>query len=172
MGWKAGFTVWMAAGLAGVLPAAAQEAPRRVRVGVYDNRAIAIAYAHSPLSPIAQKMRELREAKAAGDTARAKELEAWAKKHQRQLHRQGFGRVPVDDLLALVKDRLPEAARKAGVDIIAWQCDYCPANAEAVDITNELASLFEPSQRALRFLADLGNHPPLDLDEIEQHQDQ
>lgn len=50
-----------------------------LRVGTYDNRAITIAYANSDLLPFAENMAEFKAAKAAGDTARAKELEAWAR---------------------------------------------------------------------------------------------
>ena len=41
-----------------------------------------------------------------------KELEAWGEQHQRQLHFQGFGRVPVDDSLAPVKDQFAKLARE------------------------------------------------------------
>jgi hypothetical protein len=93
--------------------AISQESKPRLRVGVYDNRAIAVAYAPSKYNLVQDKMKQYEEAKKAGDSARAKELQDWGAKHERQLHRQGFGRVPVDDLLAHVKDRLPEIARKA-----------------------------------------------------------
>ena len=151
--------------------ARAEQPARKLRVGAYDNRAIAVAYGASKYNPVAAKMKEYKKAKAADDTARVKELEAWGEKHQRQLHRQGFGRVPVDDLLAHVKDRLPEVARKAGIDIIAWQCDYAGSNAEVVDITRELVLLFEPSEKTLRTVEELKKHAPVDLDEIEQHHD-
>jgi len=149
-----------------------QEAPRKVRVGVYDNRAIAVAYAPSKYNPTGKKMEEYKKAKAAGDAKLVKELETWGPKQQRQLHRQGFGRVPVDDLLAHVKDQLPEVARKKGIDLIAWQCDYSGLNVEVVDITNELVSLFEPSEKTLRIVEELKKHDPIDLDEIENHHDE
>jgi len=65
--------------------------------------------------------KEHEKAKAAGDTKRVKELEAWGEKQHRKLHRQGFGRAPVDDILAHVKDKFPEVACKTGVNVIAWQ---------------------------------------------------
>ena len=76
----------------------AEEAPTKLRVGTYDNRAIAVAYASSKYNPVSEKMEEYEKAKATGDVERAKEMEAWGKKHQRQLHRQGFARVPADEL--------------------------------------------------------------------------
>lgn len=163
--------------VAGLVQSAASAAPEAVqeqaklRVGVYDSRAIAVAYVHSPYSPTSGKMKEYEEAKAAGDEARVKELEAWGEKHQRQLHRQGFGRVPVSDLLEHVKDRLPELAEQIGVDVIAFECNYLGPNVEEVDITVELAKLFDDSERTLETIEQLRQMDPLDLDEIEAHHD-
>jgi hypothetical protein len=149
--------------------ASAAEPASNLRVGIYDNRAIAVAYAASKHNPVAGKMKEHKEAKAAGDTERVKELEAWGKKHQRQLHRQGFGRVPVDDLLTCVKEKLPEVAEDGGVDVIVWQCDYSGPNVEVVDITKELVQLFDPSEKTLKTVAELKKHDPIDLDTVEEH---
>ena len=145
------------------------EPPPKLRVGVYDNRAIAVAYALSTFNPVKQNMEEYEKAKAAGDQKRVKELEAWGEKHQRQLHRQGFGRVPVDDLLGHVKDELPDVARKMDIDAIAWHCNYASADVEQVDITMELVMLFDPSKRVLKTVEELRKHDPVDLDVIEQN---
>jgi hypothetical protein len=145
------------------------EGAKKLRVGVYDNRAIAIAYAPSKYNPVAAKMKEYREAEEAGDAEKMKELKSWGETHQRQLHRQGFGRVPVEDLLAHVKDKIPEVAKKARVDVIVFECTYAAENVEVVDVTMELAALFEPSEKTLKILQDLKDNPPVDLDTIEKH---
>ncbi|MHC4414881.1 MAG: hypothetical protein ACYS0G_06320 [Planctomycetota bacterium] len=156
----------------GAFSVARSHEPRAgLRVGVYDNRAIAVAYATSRFNPVSEKMAEFEKAKAAGDAKRVEELEAWGEKHQRQLHRQGFGRVPVDDLLAHVKDELPEVARKTGIDAIAWHCDYASADVEQVDITTELVMLFDPSKKTLKTVQELRKHEPVDLDVLEQGHD-
>ncbi|MHC5002294.1 MAG: hypothetical protein ACYTJ0_04150 [Planctomycetota bacterium] len=138
-----------------------------LRVGVYDNRSIAIAYAASAYNPVGQKMKAYEAAKAAGDTELVEELEAWGEKAQRQLHRQGFGRVPVGELLAHVKDRLPEVARRAGVDAIVWQADYLTPHVEKVDVTMELVQLFEPSEKTLTWAKQIREQPFVDLDELD-----
>jgi hypothetical protein len=148
--------------------ASPQGTGRKVRVGTYDNRAIAVAYAASRFNPVKERTAEYERAKQAGDTERAKELEAWGEAHQRALHRQGFGRVPVGDLLAYVRDRLPELARRSGLDLIAWQVDYSAPDVEVVDVTDELVQLFEPSDRTLATVAEVRKHDPVDLDVIEQ----
>lgn len=157
--------------MAAVTPVRSQEAAAKVRIGTYDSRAVAIAYAASGFNPVAEKQRELKAAKAAGDRKKIAELEAWGPAHQRALHRQGFGRVPVDDLLAHVAGRLPEAARKAGVEAIVFECNWSSPGLEVVDVTDALVALYAPSERTLAMIADLKKHPPLDLGELEKHQD-
>jgi hypothetical protein len=153
-------------------PADSQPAPRGpVLVGIYDNRAIAVAYAASAHNPVGARMQEYEAAKLAGDAARMQELEAWGQKHQRQLHRQGFGRVPVDDLLACVRDGLPEVARAAGVDAITWSCAYAAPGVEVVDVTHRIVALFDPSPATLRTISQMKGVEPLDLDAIEAQRD-
>jgi hypothetical protein len=149
------------------LPLAAQQP---LRIGVYDTRAVAVAYTHSEHArgPLRAKMEEHKAAKAAGNTAKIKELEDWGQTRQRQLHRQGFGRVPVTDLLAHVKDRLPEAAARAGVQAIASDCDFLAPGVQIVDITDEIVRLYDPSPRVLSIVKDMKGKAPISLDEIEK----
>jgi len=55
---------------------------------------------------------------AAGDTVGMHEINDEMEALQRKLHRQGFGRVPVDDLLEPIADRLPEPATGLDLDEI------------------------------------------------------
>ena len=147
-------------------------APERetVKVGTYDNRSIAIAYASSDFNPVGQKMKEFEEAKAAGDEARVAELEAWGPKHQRELHRMGFCTMPVNELLDHLEDRLPELAEELGVDVITRECDYTGPDVEVVDVTDALVRLFDPSEKALRWAAEIREKAPLHLDDLD-HED-
>jgi hypothetical protein len=137
-------------GSLGALAAApADDRPQaaKVRVGTYDNRAIAVAYAASTFNPVAAKMKEHKAAKQAGDAAKVAELEAWGKSHQRMLHFQGFGRVPVSDLLEHVKDGVAKVAADRGLAVITMNCDYVAADIEVVDVTDDLVELFHPTDR-------------------------
>mgnify|MGYP000933788105 CR=1 FL=1 len=149
-------------------PLAAQQQP--VRIGVYDTRAIAVAYAHSSYNqePLKAKMKEFEAAKAAGDTARVKELDHWGQTQQRKLHFQGFSRVPVADLLVHVKDRLPEAAARANVQAIAADCDYLAPGVETIDLTDELVRLYNPSPRVLSIVKDMKGKAPLPIEEVDK----
>lgn len=139
-----------------------------IRIGTYDSRAVAIAYAGSRFNPVGQKMKEFEAAKQAGDAARVKELEAWGQQHQRQLHRQGFARVPVTDLLEHVKDRLPALAERLNLDAIAFDVNYRGEGVEAVDITMELVALYDPSEQSLKWAKEAMKREPVGLDEVEK----
>lgn len=152
-------------------PCAAQ-APGKAgppRFGTYDTRAIAVAWAASRHNPAAGWRAELEKARAAGDRDAVAALERRGRDLQRQLHFQGFGRVPVDDLLAHVRDRLAEVAAASGVQAIAMQCDWVAPGTSVVDITGAIVALYDPSPRTLNIIRDLKNRPPLPLDKIEEH---
>ena len=141
----------------------------KIRIGVYDSRAIAIAFAPSKYNPVKEKMKKYQQAKADGDKKKMKELEEWGKKHQRQLHRQGFSIVPVDDLLEHVKDQMDDVAKKVNVVVIVRKCDFVGNNVEIVDVTDQLVELFNPSEKTLKFVRSIKDKPGVDLDEVEKH---
>lgn len=141
----------------------------KVRIGVYDSRAIAIAFAPSKYNPVKENMKKYQRAKADGDKNKVKKLEEWGKKHQRQLHRQGFSIVPVNDLLEHVKEEMEGVAKKANVDAIVRKCDFVGNNVEVVDVTDELVKLFDPSEKTWKFVRSIKDKPGVDLDEVEKH---
>lgn len=140
-----------------------------LRVGVYDNRAITVAYAHSEFNPVEEKMKAHAQAEAEGDSDKMEEIEAWAERHQHELHLKAFCHAPVDDLLAHVEDRLPEVAKEAGVDVIARACDYVGEDVESVDVTMELVALFDPGEEALRTIEQMEGVEAVPLADIERH---
>ena len=73
----------------------------KIRIGVYDSRAVAVAYAPSEWNEkrLKEKMAEMEKAKSAGEAKKIAELEAWGNDQQAKLHRQGFSTAPVDDIL-------------------------------------------------------------------------
>ncbi len=144
-----------------------------IRVGIYDSRAVAVAYAHSDYfrNLLDEKKQELEKAKSAGDTDKVKELEALGPEMQHKMHLQGFGSAPVRDLLEPVKDSLPKIAKSCGVDIIVsrWLIDYQAPNAELVDITDEMIEPFKPNERVWKIVESLKKQPPVPEAEITKH---
>jgi hypothetical protein len=118
----------------------------KIRIGTYDNRAIALAFFASRFNPTAEKRAAYEKAKAAGDQAKMKELEAWGPRFQRQLHFQTFGRAPVDDLLEPVKDRIAKLARDKQLAAITMNCDFTSEQVELVDVTEDLVKLYDPPE--------------------------
>lgn len=143
--------------------------PPKIRIGTYDNRAIAIAFARSKYHQFPKKkMQEYQKAKEAGDTERVEELEQWGKTQQRKLHFQGFGRFPVDNILKHIEDELPAIAQKEGLDAIVFGMDYSADNVEIVDVTMELVELFDPSEKTLGIIASLRKKGPIPFETLDK----
>src|SRR5262245_46738177 len=126
--------VWLVANGEPVKP---ERVNTKIRIGTYDNRAIAVAYAASKWNPVREKMAEYQAAKKAGDAARQKELEAWGEEQQRVLHFQGFGRVPVADLLKPFEKQIMKLADDKQLAAITMQCDFVASDVEVVDVTDD-----------------------------------
>jgi hypothetical protein len=164
-------------GFSGTLATGADPAKKPMRVGTYDSRAVALAYYRKFYrSPeFTARMKTLEEArdaaKAAGDHEKAKKLEAEGKAEQEHSHSQVFGSAPIDDIVAKIKDQLPQIAKQAGVDMIVskWSITYRSADAEVVDVTEPMAQLFHPDTETLKILRDLTKHQPVSAEELKQH---
>jgi hypothetical protein len=137
-----------------------------VRIGIYDSRAIALAWSASRFNDVGEKMKQLEEAKKTGDKKKIDELEAWGASHQRMLHFQGFGRVPVSDLLEPVREGMGNLVREKGLAAITMHCDAVAEGATTVDVTEDLVRLYEPPARTLQWIAQLKDHEPVSLVEL------
>ncbi len=144
----------------------------RVRVGIFDSRAVAVAYAASAShnQKTKQLMDEHAKAKASGDTATAKRLEAQGKAGQKQMHLQGFGTASVANILDEIRDQLPEIAKKAGVDLLVskWDLAYQAPGTETIDVTQAIIEPFEPSAKTLKIVKELDNHRPIPAAQLEK----
>jgi hypothetical protein len=151
---------------------------RPVRVGVFDSRAVALAYYRKFLrtpefTARIQKLKEERDrAKAAGDEAKAKQLEAEGRGGQENVHSQVFGSAPIDEIMAKIRDQLPAVAKQAGVDLIVskWSIAYRSADAQFVDVTEPLAKLFQPDEATLKMIREIPKHPPVSAEELKKHE--
>jgi hypothetical protein len=152
--------------------AAAEESATKptIRIGVYDSRGIAIAWARS--AEFNQGLMKLRadfeQAKAQGDTAQARKLESEGQAMQVRMHLRGFSTAGAGDLLAKVADKLPAVAREARVALIVskWELPYKDATVEVIDVTVAVAKLFMPDEQTLKTLSELAAQPPVPLDEL------
>ena len=160
--------------------APAQETGASARVGVYDSRAVAVAFGHSEVyeatvgKQLAAMTAEYNAAKAAGNQKRVAELEAQGQARQKLLM-QGFSTAPVDDILKFIQDKIPAIAKAAGAGPIVskWDRDALAKykSAELVDVTMPLVNAFHPNERQLKFAIDIQKLAPIPLDEAEKMTD-
>lgn len=146
-----------------------------LRVGVFDSRAVAVAYAGSEeFSRGLRKMKdEYDKAEAAGDTQKMEQLKEAGKTGQQRAHEQVFSTATVGNILAEIKDQLPAIAQKAGVDVIVskWDIVYQVPGTEFVDVTRLLVEPLHPSEKALRTIKELEKHAPIPLEEARNIKD-
>lgn len=142
------------------------------RIGTYDSRAIAVAFAGSAAQ---RKMMEPlkvahKKAKLAGDHVEVRRLEAEGKALQDKAHRQAFSTAPVDDLLEFIADALPEIRRAAGVTTLISMWDEKMLarypGAEKTDVTDSLVDAFQPLERQRKTIAEIRKQKPLALDKM------
>ncbi|NQT94653.1 MAG: hypothetical protein HQ559_17995 [Lentisphaerae bacterium] len=158
-----------------------EHADARPRVGVYDSRAIAIAFVGSEVykatdgKALADLKAEYDKAKAEGDQDRMAELEAKGKAQQALLHKQGFSTAPVDGMLAHIKNQMAGIAEDAGVEAIVskWDKEALAKHqgAELVDVTMPLVDAFKPNDRQRKSAIGIQEHPPISLKEAEKIDD-
>lgn len=166
----------LAVGIAAIAAsAAAQPAPRPAaenateRIGTYDSRAIAVAYAGSQFQKA--KMNDLvsqqQQAKKAGDEKEVAKLEAEGRAWQAQLHRQGFGTAPVDELLAHIANEVPRIQQDAGVTrlISKWNKSELKRHPSAaqIDVTMTLVDAFHPNELQRMRAIEIQTKPPVKL---------
>ena len=137
-----------------------------IRVGIFDTRAVALAYGRS--AGFHEWVRTLKkraeQAKADGDDQLLAHLEAEGEAKQEELHRQVFGGAPIDEILASIEGSLPEVARSADVDVIVTGVLYQAPGVTIVDVSREMAAPFEPDEKTLEILEQLLVTPPVEME--------
>ncbi len=141
-----------------------------VAIGIFDSRAVAMAWARGGTFQkkfVAMKA-ERDAAKAKGDDKRVAELEKEGPALQDRLHRQVFGNEPIDAVLKVIEKDLQGIARAAGVDIQVskWEIAYQSPDAKMIDVTWELVNLFKPDEETRKLIKELLKTQPLPADEL------
>ena len=153
-------------------------APSPVRVGVYDSRAIAIAYSHSEFmaKTLATLKKERDDAKAANDTAGVTAAEKKGAALQSRFHQQGFSTASVANLLEPIAAELPKIAQAAQVDLLVskWDVSWQKEGVAFVDVTKAMCEPFHPDANVQKMIEDVPNHEPLPLyatnwEQVDQH---
>jgi hypothetical protein len=153
----------------------AQSKDNTLRIGVYDSRAIAVAWGNSAefQKTMESVTADYKKAKAAKDDKRVKEIDTQMKAKQRRAHEQGFSTGSVANIMANIKDSLPAVAKKAGVDVIVskWEVNYQSPEIKVVEVTDDLVALFHVSAKGLEWLKGIKDHAPLPIEQITDDMD-
>jgi len=154
---------------------AQDKAPKtQERIGVYDSRAVAVAFYGSPvhMEQLRQLKAEHQKAKDAGDLGKAAQLEAKGKAQQEKAHQQGFSTAPVDELLLHITNALPEIQKTAGVTAMISKWDEAGLKkhpgAERVDVTMKLVDAFQPNERQRKSAIEIQKQKPLSLEQAKE----
>ena len=77
-----------------------------------------------------------------------------------------FGGAPIDDILALIEDDLPDVAAAAGVYLIVSGVLHGGPGVEMVDITLEMCASFGPDDETLKIIEEILLVPTIDESEL------
>lgn len=151
--------------------------PAPTKIGIYDSRAVAVAYAGSEAhkKQMAPIQADYAKAKQTGDDKRMKEIGEQMKATQKRFHMQGFSTAPVDDILRQIEGELPRIKKEAGVDLLVSKWDEGTlakhASAEKIDVTMRLVDAFHPNDRQRKTAEEIQKHKPISLKEAENIND-
>jgi hypothetical protein len=153
----------------------AQKNHGSLKIGTYDSRVIVFAYSRSDYFKQHQLnfQKQNDSAQKAHDTVKIRELSIQAMSFQHLLHLMVFGSGTTSAIIALVKDKLPELAKKAGVSIILckWELNYDDPAVDTVDITVQVAQLFKPEENIDKMIMEIRNTAPVPLEELTIEED-
>ncbi|MCL7928201.1 MAG: hypothetical protein M8841_10490, partial [marine benthic group bacterium] len=111
---------------------------------------------------------ELREAEAAGDSARVEELKLFMPSFQHLLHQQVFSTGSICNVLRVIEDELPAIAAETSVSVIVskWELPYRGPDVEVIDITPQILALFETDQETAGLVAEMKGAEPVPLEDM------
>lgn len=148
----------------------AQKTKAVIKIGTYDSRIVTFAWSRSDYfkQRLIKINRQSDSATKAHDTARIKELSVEAMSYQHLLHQMVFSNGSIGIVMAIIKDKLPELAKTAGVSIILskWELNFSDPSIEIVDLTSQVAQLFHPKENIDQMSKDISAQQPIPIDEF------
>jgi hypothetical protein len=147
----------------GAIPAPAQA----IRVGTFHKPSVIVAFYSSPMwsEVLKAKKAEMQQAKAANDTKKAQDLDAWGGAQQDLAHRQLSGDAPIDNILEALAPMFPDIAKTAQVSLIAPDLPYASPAVQTVDLTDLLLDALKANDNVRKIARELqsqkGPLPPL-----------
>lgn len=147
-----------------------QQDNTKLRIGTFDSRCIAVAYARS--AKFMKEMDSIRtlhsKAKEEGNQEILKELEQLGPTRQVLLHQQGFSTGSIINILAKVKDKLPAMAKDNNIKMILskWEIIFADESIELIDVTDQLTVLFNPDEATRKVIENIKAMEPVPIEKI------
>lgn len=140
-----------------------------LKLGTYDSRIVTLAYSRSEhFTKVMNEMKESEAIMQSNDTA--KKIETIYKIFTKQyiMHQQVFSSGSSAFILDLVKDKLPQVAKDAGVFAIVskWELTFVDPNVEVIDLTMPVSKLFNPSGDFDQMVPQMQAQAPIPLEEF------
>lgn len=137
------------------------------RIGVFDSRAVAVAFYNSKFSDTQQIFQSLgsqmQEAKSKDDKEAISELEREATLRQAMMHEQGFGKGSINNISETVKDKMTQLAKDENLSAIVskWELVFSGKDVELIDITEKIVEFFEPNDQIKTMVKEIMQSEPI-----------
>ena len=148
----------------------AQKKSSFIKIGTYDSRTICFAWSRT--DGLKEAMMQIKQktdsAEKVHDTARLKEVSVGAMSFQHLLHQMVFSTGSVASIISVIKDKLPELAKTEGVSVIVskYELNYSDSSIEVVDLTKQVAALFQPTENIDKMAAEIAKQSPIPIEEM------
>jgi len=142
-------------------------AQTKIRIGVFDSRAIAIAFYNSKFSTnqeiFAALGTKMKEAKEKNDKEAITKIEREASLRQVIMHEQGFGRGSINNVTEIVKEKIAQLAKSENLSTIVskWELVFSGSDIILVDVTEKIADFFEPNEKIKLMLKEIKLSEPI-----------
>lgn len=137
------------------------------RIGVFDSRAVAVAYYNSKFSNNQQIFQSLGSqmqlAKSKDDKEAISKLELEGTMRQAMMHEQGFGKGSINNITESVKDKMTQLAKNENLSAIVskWEMIFSGKDVELIDITEKIVDFFEPNDQIKSMVKEIMQSEPV-----------
>jgi hypothetical protein len=140
-------------------------ASAKQKIGIYDSRLVAVAYANSEQFQAETKtaMEAYQKAIESKDSLSMKKIESERALMQRIFHDKGFGKGSVAEYLENKEDIFRALATKFDlISIVSkWELNYHSDDIELIDITIDLLKELKANEKVLKMYETMKSNPPV-----------
>lgn len=147
------------------------------KIGVYDSRAIAVAYAGTDTFSkwLGGVRADYDKAKKAGDSKRTAEIDKQMRDQQVLMHKQAFSTERVTEIIKTLEPSVARLKKDLGLEGVVSKWDEAALakykSAKQVDITSRLIDDIAPSEKQRKHALEILKHTPISLKDAENIRD-